>query len=218
MTDTRQDGNAYIDLAVHEQTEEAINPTRLPEAASDSGSSVEEDEEDEAPTWDPSTSSLASEDENEAHTDGEDEWDVDDEDWELADGGKLLVRKVSLIPDFTKHYNRVRQQHAAVTAPGSARPPLPSRNLNVAAKTPAASSKKMFNPSLFTGGVAANPKAAGDKHDKDKSDRATQEQVLDARTRLVLSGLVNRGIFSRLEGCISTGKEVGVCSYILRFY
>jgi len=64
----------------------------------------------------------------------------------------------------------------------------------------------MFNPSALTGGVATNPKAAA--HDKDKSDRATQDQVLDGRTRLVLSGLVNRGVIGKMERCISTGKEV----------
>lgn len=56
--------------------------------------------------------------------------------------------------------------------------------------------------------MVTNPKAAQDKHDKDKSDRATQEQVLDGRTRLVLAGLVNRGIIGMIERCISTGKEV----------
>lgn len=56
--------------------------------------------------------------------------------------------------------------------------------------------------------MVTNPKAAQDKHDKDKSDRATQEQVLDGRTRLVLAGLVNRGVIGMIERCISTGKEV----------
>lgn len=45
---------------------------------------------------------------------------------------------------------------------------------------------------------------------KDKSDRATVEQVLDPRTRMVLFKLLNRGVFSRINGCVSTGKEANV--------
>ena len=82
----------------------------------------------------------------------------------------------------------MRQHQTAAT---SMTTPLPARNLNTA---------KM--------GVALNPKVAG--HDKDKSDRATQDQVLDGRTKLVLSGLTNRGIIGKLERCISTGKEANV--------
>ena len=43
---------------------------------------------------------------------------------------------------------------------------------------------------------------------KDKADRATQEQVLDPRTRLVLVKMLNRGVLRKVEGCVSTGKEV----------
>jgi RIO kinase 1 len=105
-------------------------------------------------------------------------------------------------PDFTKQYNRLRQQHNAQTpqaGPSSSRldhrpaakAPMPARNLNVAKDS----------------GVALNPKSVS-RATRDKSDRATQEQVLDPRTRLVLSGLVNRGIVGEIERCISTGKEV----------
>lgn len=45
---------------------------------------------------------------------------------------------------------------------------------------------------------------------KDRADRATVEQVLDPRTRLVLFRLLQRGIFSSIDGCISTGKEANV--------
>lgn len=43
---------------------------------------------------------------------------------------------------------------------------------------------------------------------KDKADRATTEQVLDPRTRLILLKMVGRGVVSEVNGCISTGKEV----------
>jgi RIO kinase 1 len=43
---------------------------------------------------------------------------------------------------------------------------------------------------------------------KDKSDRATSEQVLDPRTRLILFKMIGRGLIHEVNGCISTGKEV----------
>jgi RIO kinase 1 len=45
---------------------------------------------------------------------------------------------------------------------------------------------------------------------KDKSDRATVEQVLDPRTRMIIFKMIQRGIISELNGCISTGKEANV--------
>lgn len=45
---------------------------------------------------------------------------------------------------------------------------------------------------------------------KDKHDRATAEQVMDPRTRMILFKLINRGLISEINGCISTGKEANV--------
>ncbi|GAA5906486.1 hypothetical protein JCM8208_004674 [Rhodotorula glutinis] len=45
---------------------------------------------------------------------------------------------------------------------------------------------------------------------KDKSDRATNEQVLDPRTRLILFKMLGRGLIDRIDGCVSTGKEANV--------
>ena len=44
----------------------------------------------------------------------------------------------------------------------------------------------------------------------DKSDRATVEQVLDPRTRIILFKMINRNVIYEINGCISTGKEVSV--------
>ena len=44
---------------------------------------------------------------------------------------------------------------------------------------------------------------------KDKSDRATNEQVLDPRTRIILFKMIGRGLIQEVNGCVSTGKEVG---------
>jgi len=45
---------------------------------------------------------------------------------------------------------------------------------------------------------------------KDKKDRATAEQVMDPRTRMILFKLMNRGFITQINGCISTGKEANV--------
>lgn len=44
----------------------------------------------------------------------------------------------------------------------------------------------------------------------DKSDRATTDQVLDPRTRLVLYKLLNKETLHSIHGCVSTGKEANV--------
>jgi RIO kinase 1 len=45
---------------------------------------------------------------------------------------------------------------------------------------------------------------------RDRSDRATTEQVLDPRTRMLLLQMINRNVVSEINGCISTGKEANV--------
>lgn len=44
----------------------------------------------------------------------------------------------------------------------------------------------------------------------DRADRATSEQVLDPRTRMILLQMINRGLVSEIHGCLSTGKEANV--------
>ena len=51
---------------------------------------------------------------------------------------------------------------------------------------------------------------ASQRRTTDKSDRATVEQVLDPRTRLILFKWLNRNIIHSIHGCISTGKEANV--------
>ncbi|KAL7626665.1 Serine/threonine-protein kinase rio1 [Parahypoxylon ruwenzoriense] len=50
----------------------------------------------------------------------------------------------------------------------------------------------------------------GQDRDKDKADRATNDQVLDPQTRNILYQMINRGIISEIHGAISTGKEANV--------
>jgi len=43
-----------------------------------------------------------------------------------------------------------------------------------------------------------------------RDDRATMEQVMDPRTRLMLFKLLSNGFFAEIDGCLSTGKEANV--------
>ncbi|KAK6179942.1 hypothetical protein SNE40_012187 [Patella caerulea] len=45
---------------------------------------------------------------------------------------------------------------------------------------------------------------------KDKADRATAEQVMDPKTRMILFKLLSKGVICEINGCISTGKEANV--------
>ncbi len=58
-------------------------------------------------------------------------------------------------------------------------------------------------------GVGVNRKGpSATANMKDKSDRATSEQVLDPRTRIILFKMIGRGLIYEVNGCVSTGKEV----------
>ncbi|CAL1712588.1 unnamed protein product [Somion occarium] len=60
-------------------------------------------------------------------------------------------------------------------------------------------------------GVGVNRKGpSATANQKDKSDRATSEQVLDPRTRIILFKMIGRGLLFEVNGCVSTGKEANV--------
>ncbi|KAH9947589.1 RIO1-domain-containing protein [Amylocystis lapponica] len=60
-------------------------------------------------------------------------------------------------------------------------------------------------------GVGVNRKGpSATANFKDKSDRATNEQVLDPRTRIILFKMIGRGLVFEVNGCVSTGKEANV--------
>ena len=140
-----------------------------------------------------------------------------------------------IISDFTKQYNRLRQHvavrtgnaqgvtssinHAAVVAP------LPAVNKPRAAVRADARDKtadqlaalvkyssriaKIDQPYVM--GASVNRKGPSSyANAKDKSDRATSEQVLDPRTRIILFKMIGRELIQEVNGCVSTGKEVNL--------
>jgi len=55
-----------------------------------------------------------------------------------------------------------------------------------------------------------NKESANRMRVRERKDRATSEQVMDPRTRLILHKMLNREILTEINGCISTGKEANV--------
>jgi RIO kinase 1 len=147
---------------------------------------------------------------------------VNTQDWEDVSG------------DLTKRYNRMRQHvHAVAPSASHEGSMLPASNRNVAPpeQAKASTSKQPVHGSklesslltlaqkyatqlnltpLYPTSGTATRKGGNERMitHKDKADRATNEQVMDPRTRLVLFKMIGRGLLSRVEGCVSTGKEV----------
>ena len=137
------------------------------------------------------------------------------------------------LQDFTKQYNRLRQ-HLAVHSgnadgvPSSIRqstsvasyPTVNRPKGTVSSRLPASdqllalakySSRLAKIDVPYTMGIGVNRKGPSSYANmKDKSDRATNEQVLDPRTRIILFKMIGRGLIQEVNGCVSTGKEVGI--------
>ncbi|KAF8423599.1 RIO1 family-domain-containing protein [Tirmania nivea] len=129
--------------------------------------------------------------------------EMDDPDWASATG------------NLTKSYNRQRQLIASSTAPNpSSGVPLPPRiNPKPKANTSARVDDQIRSLSKFASRIKLDPlhsSLSKSSSSNDKSDRATSEQVLDPRTRMILLQLINRSILHSLNGVLSTGKEANV--------
>ncbi|KAH6711975.1 RIO1 family-domain-containing protein [Leptodontidium sp. MPI-SDFR-AT-0119] len=109
--------------------------------------------------------------------------------------------------DLTKSYNRQRKLNDPNATAPRANSQKPVANTQTSVDDQITSlSKHAGKIRLEGGGVGERSKT----HGKDKSDRATNEQVLDPRTRMILLQMINRGIVSEVNGCLSTGKEANV--------
>ncbi|KAK3717625.1 Serine/threonine-protein kinase rio1 [Vermiconidia calcicola] len=110
--------------------------------------------------------------------------------------------------DYTKSYNRQRKLNDQ-SIPESQKP-----KANPQLNTNAAIDDQVKSLSKHTGKLRLNDVEAGfggkAPGGAEKSDRATSEQVLDPRTRMILLQLLNRNTVSEIHGVISTGKEANV--------
>ncbi|KAI1406639.1 Serine/threonine-protein kinase Rio1 [Hypoxylon fuscum] len=98
--------------------------------------------------------------------------------------------------DITRNYNRQR--------------PLHSNQQKPTANTSAKVDDQIAALSKHAAKIRLDDVKEGQDRDKDKANRATSEQVLDQRTRMILYQMINRGVVSEIHGAISTGKEANV--------
>jgi len=108
--------------------------------------------------------------------------------------------------DLTKSYNRQRKLNDQSSTGPRINSQKPAANTQTSVDDQISSlAKHAAKIRIDAGGVTA-----AKTHGKDKSDRATSEQVLDPRTRMILLQMINRGVVSEVNGCLSTGKEANV--------
>ncbi|KAI0909641.1 RIO1 family-domain-containing protein [Ustulina deusta] len=99
-------------------------------------------------------------------------------------------------PDLARNYNRQK--------------PLHSNQQRPAANTFNSVDDQISALSKHAAKIRLDDVKDGQTRDKDKADRATSEQVLDQRTRMILYQMINRSVVSEVHGAISTGKEANV--------
>ncbi|KAL9052565.1 MAG: hypothetical protein Q9162_005313 [Coniocarpon cinnabarinum] len=124
----------------------------------------------------------------------------------------------SNLSDYTKTYNRQRRFNDPDTDASQLPRTNPQRRpkANVAALIDdQISSLSRHAGKLQLDEESARLKSGSSGQGHERSDRATNEQVLDPRTRMILLQMINRGIVSEIYGCISTGKEANVYHAIL---
>ncbi|OJJ47289.1 hypothetical protein ASPZODRAFT_132274 [Penicilliopsis zonata CBS 506.65] len=123
--------------------------------------------------------------------------------------------------DLTKAYNRQRKTNELAADPNAPRWTYPKTNtqkptVNVYAsvddqvKSLTRHAAKIKLDNVQSGLAVRGERGA------DKADRATSEQVLDPRTRMILLQMINRNVVSEIHGCLSTGKEANVYHAILQ--
>lgn len=109
--------------------------------------------------------------------------------------------------DLTKTYNRQRQLQDGASSASA----LPRTNAQKpAANTFASVDDQISALSRHAAKIRLDDVKQDQAREKDKSDRATSELVLDQRTRMILLQLINQGVVAEVHGAISTGKEANV--------
>ncbi|KAJ9658894.1 Serine/threonine-protein kinase rio1 [Neophaeococcomyces mojaviensis] len=114
--------------------------------------------------------------------------------------------------DLTKSYNRQRRLNEASTDPNVQPSQYPKSNPQAKNAGSISVDDQVASLTRHTAKLKLEDKYLGTYHGRgaDKSERATSEQVLDPRTRMLLLQMINRNIVSEINGVISTGKEANV--------
>lgn len=145
----------------------------------------------------PQPTDEADDDLDDIFQDDDDQDDDDagaDLDWDGASG------------DLTKSFNRQRQANTSAGGVAVVR----SNQQKPSANTFASIDDQVSALSKHAGKIRLDDVKQTEDKTKDKADRATSEQVLDQRTRMILLQMINRGFVSEVHGAISTGKEANV--------
>ncbi|KAF4117188.1 serine/threonine-protein kinase RIO1 [Onychostoma macrolepis] len=143
----------------------------------------------------------------EDYEDEEEDEDDDDDEWDWNESGR---------GDFTKRYTAMRagnnpQANRQSSNKNSLKMSTPSDKVLRKFENRINLDKLSYADSVINKVTVMQKQREADTFRvKDKSDRATVEQVLDPRTRMILFKMLSRGIFSEINGCISTGKEANV--------
>ncbi|KAJ5613323.1 hypothetical protein N7510_006517 [Penicillium lagena] len=131
---------------------------------------------------------------------------------EEMDQGDFLSQNPA---DLTKAYNRQRKLNDLAADPNAPKYTYPKTNTQKpTVNTYAAVDDQVKSLTRHAAKIKLDDQQAGlstrGERGGDKSDRATSEQVLDPRTRMILLQMINRGLVSEIHGCLSTGKEANV--------
>lgn len=117
--------------------------------------------------------------------------------------------------DFTKRYNASRSEVSVTNTSGKRQSTLQPNEKSLEKFGNRIKVERYEGPKLSNKAanvlIQASKKLENDRmRAKDKADRATVEQVLDPRTRMILFKILNKGVICEINGCISTGKEANV--------
>lgn len=157
-------------------------------------------------------SAEAGQDLPEDYEEGDEDDDYDDIFEEELDREDILSSDNT---DLTKAYNRQRRLNELAADSNVPKWTYPKTNTQKpTVNTSASIDDQVRSLTRHAGKIKLDDQQAGisGRAEKggDKADRATSEQVLDPRTRMLLLQMINRGLVSEIHGCLSTGKEANV--------
>lgn len=137
------------------------------------------------------------------------DWSEEDEDYAFGEDWSGMKG------NFTKQFQSANSQRPQPNSQRSKPNAAPQKRITVNDKTIAnqfiakISLDEYAKPTLSGSNIGKKADSDRSRH-KDKADRATVEQVLDPRTRMIIFKLLSQGVISEINGCISTGKEANV--------
>ncbi|KAF7692814.1 serine/threonine-protein kinase RIO1 [Silurus meridionalis] len=150
-------------------------------------------------------SPMLNDDNEEEEDDYEDDDEDDDEEWDWkGSGGELTKRYTAMRTGNNQQANRQNTQKSEkLSTPSDKVLRKFEHKINL--------ERLNYADSVINKVTSMQRQRESDTYRvKDKADRATVEQVLDPRTRMILFKMLSRGVISGINGCISTGKEANV--------